>query len=380
MTTTNGVSASSKIDDNAFHNVSKNKRFKKVAYANLYITPPFCGFVISPKRVKEELDHCQRPIYFFDDDVDGLASFLLLYRYKREGKGFPVKVAGGIREDFIPKTQEYDKVFILDIPEVSQSFLDGVGKTTVWVDHHPTHKRKNALIYNPLLENPKAIRPTSLLCYDVVQQDVWVAAAGMVGDWVLDKKLVAKLAKEYPDLLSEKITDPGEALFNSQIGELSKMMNFFLKGSIRDIKKSIAMLTRIESPYELLKQTSESGKRLHKQYLNLNEEYVKLLAQAKKEVKKDHVAFSYKGNLSFTSELSNELLFLHPEKYIIVAREKSGEMRASLRGNNIRDALEKALQEVSGRGGGHPHACGVSIKKEEWKKFLQALCEGKQEG
>ena len=29
-------------------------------------------------KIREELDYCERPIYFFDDDPDGLTAFLLL--------------------------------------------------------------------------------------------------------------------------------------------------------------------------------------------------------------------------------------------------------------------------------------------------------------
>ena len=42
-------------------------------------------------EIREELDNCARPIFLYDDDQDGLCSFLLLYRYKREGKGMIIK-------------------------------------------------------------------------------------------------------------------------------------------------------------------------------------------------------------------------------------------------------------------------------------------------
>ena len=38
------------------------------------------------KQIKDELDNCQKPLFLFDDDPDGLSSFLVLYRYKKEGK------------------------------------------------------------------------------------------------------------------------------------------------------------------------------------------------------------------------------------------------------------------------------------------------------
>ena len=39
------------------------------------------------KEIKEHLDKAQNPIFFFDNDPDGLCSFLLLQRYCEKGKG-----------------------------------------------------------------------------------------------------------------------------------------------------------------------------------------------------------------------------------------------------------------------------------------------------
>jgi single-stranded DNA-specific DHH superfamily exonuclease len=67
------------------------------------------------------------------------------------------------------------------------------------------------------------------------------------------------------------------------------------------------------------------------------------------------------------------MIYKHPEKVVIIAREKSGEMKCSLRsGKNVVLAkmLEKALVGIEGYGGGHEQACGAVIKKEDFKQFL----------
>ena len=43
------------------------------------------------KLLQEELATAKCPLYFYDDDPDGLCSFLLLYRIHREGRGIIVK-------------------------------------------------------------------------------------------------------------------------------------------------------------------------------------------------------------------------------------------------------------------------------------------------
>ena len=59
------------------------------------------------KKIREELKNCQKPILFFHDDPDGLASFLLLYRYIKEGKGVVVKTYPRIDNKFVNKVEEY---------------------------------------------------------------------------------------------------------------------------------------------------------------------------------------------------------------------------------------------------------------------------------
>lgn len=84
--------------------------------------------MISLKQIKEELDNCKRPLFFFHDDTDGLASFLLLYRYKQEGRGVVVKYSTGLDETFVRKVDEYqpDKVFITDFHQMEDVFKEKV--------------------------------------------------------------------------------------------------------------------------------------------------------------------------------------------------------------------------------------------------------------
>ena len=37
----------------------------------------------------------------------------------------------------------------------------------------------------------------------------------------------------------------------------------------------------------------------------------------------------------------------------------------------IRTVLEKALEGVQGYGGGHEHACGANVKKEDFDRFIE---------
>lgn len=75
--------------------------------------------------------------------------------------------------------------------------------------------------------------------------------------------------------------------------------------------------------------------------------------------------------------LSNELLFEHPEKIIIIGREKNDEIMLSLRSGKVKivDKLQRALNGINGYGGGHDLACGACIKKDEFDKFIEQFRE-----
>src|SRR3989338_2337023 len=136
-------------------------------------------------QLKEHLDSCKNPLFFFDDDSDGLCSFLQLYRYKKEGKGIIVKTTPKLGNIFVKKVQEYqpDKIFILDIALVEQDFLDEVKVPVIWIDHHGPFERHNVSYFNPRVSNLEDNYPTSFLCYQAVEQEMWIAALGCVSDW-----------------------------------------------------------------------------------------------------------------------------------------------------------------------------------------------------
>src|SRR3989344_1279809 len=97
------------------------------------------------QQIREHLDNCKNPLFFFDDDQDGLCSFLQLYRYKGEGNGVIVKTTPKITPLFLRKVAEYspDKIFILDIAVVEQEFINEAKVPIVWIDHHGPFERHN---------------------------------------------------------------------------------------------------------------------------------------------------------------------------------------------------------------------------------------------
>ncbi|MBT5022181.1 DHH family phosphoesterase [Candidatus Woesearchaeota archaeon] len=341
------------------------------------------------KQILDELDHCNRPLYFFHDDTDGLCSFLLFYRYKLEGKGVCVKAQPIFDKRFFNIIQSYcpDKIFVVDVPQMDQDFIDELNRVVkvpiIWVDHHPPMKINGVKYFNPRIANESDGAPASKLCYDVVKkhrpEDLWIAVVGFVGDWTIQPDL-KDFAKQYPDLMSATVKKPEEALFNSGLSKVIKLMNFILKGNTKDVMKCVKILTRVTSPYEILNNETSQVHYLWKRFDEVNEVYEELLGEAVELFEKEKsklVVYIYKENkLSLSGDLSNELLYKFPEKVLIISRQKSGEMKMSLRSSGnilIPPILKKALEGVEGYGGGHEHACGACVKVRDFEKFLNSI-------
>jgi len=331
------------------------------------------------KKIRSYLKKSENPLFFFDDDPDGLSCFLLFWKYIEKGHGIMVKGNPKVGTEYLRKINEYhpDKVFILDKPQVSQDFIDKVNVPIIYIDHHPPNKLKGIHYFNPLLYDKKDNRPTCYWCYQVTKQDKWIAMTGIVGDWFLPEEVDKSFTKEYQKLLP-KVNDPGEARFNTDFGKLVKIFSFILKGSTAESMRCVRILTRVKAPEEILNQTTKEGKYIYKYYEKINSKYEKLLEKAKSklDLKEDIIIFTYPtGKDSFTGMLSEELTYMYPDKTIIIGRVKEDRVVMSLRSQkkDIRKAIEKSLPGINGYGGGHEHACGSNILKKDFPKFINRI-------
>jgi hypothetical protein len=333
--------------------------------------------MVSYTEIKKELDFCNEPVFFFDDDPDGLSSYLQLYKHKKQGKGIVVKSSPALPEAYASGIgEDNDKIFILDKPMVEKGFFEAAREKklpVIWIDHHePQPSHQNVKYFNPRIKGSNM--PVSLVCYNSVKQSQWIAAIGVIGDWFIPPFL-SELAAQFPDLIYPNIKKPEEALFKTPFGRLIKIFSFNLKGAKRDIDRSLAALIAIESPYEVLSQSTPEGKLVYRRYWRINEEYEFHLRTATASAKNSILFYIYDSSQSFTSDISNELLFRFPEKVIIVGKEKRGYVRMSIRSSRfiLPKILDKAIEGLDGYSGGHEHACGANVKLEQVDLFLENL-------
>ena len=327
--------------------------------------------------IRKSLDESENPLFLFDDDPDGLCSFLLLRSYTKKGIGLPIKMNPALDVEFLDliKDYEYDSIFILDKPVVSQEFIDAFSVPVVWIDHHPAIQRRGVRYFNPQTKGEGAPICTTTLCYQAVKGPIWIAALGSVSDWIIPDYF-EEFRKKYPDLVGAKKTVE-EVLFTTPFGKLSRIFSFLIKGQVDEVKEHLSLLLKIKEPMDILDKKTEAGRLLYDRIQSIEKEYDRLLKAALEVSAEDKLLFfSYiDTNLSLTSDLSNELLYKRSGNLIIIAREKDGKLMLSLRSDifSVREFLEDALKHVEGHGGGHKYACGAMISKQDLSKFLDIM-------
>ena len=324
-------------------------------------------------EIREVLDKSQNPVFFFDNDVDGLCSFLLLSRFSGKGKGVPIKSFPEMDETYIRKINEFgtDAIFILDKPQVSKRFFDEVEKMNlpvIWIDHH--------LIDN--LYIPKSINyynfsevPTTYLCYQVTEkeEDLWLAVCGCVADHYVPE-FYKDFVKKYPEL-AIKTKNAFEILYNAEIGKVARLMNSGLKDRVTNVMTMIRNLLGADGPYDVLEENSKN-RIMHNRFNYIDRKHQKFLAKAKEvgNSKDKLLFFQYGGDMSISSDLSNELSYLFPNKIIVVVYTSGAKANISARGKNVKDIILDSIRDFDGAtGGGHEDAVGAMIKTVDVEKF-----------
>ena len=331
------------------------------------------------EKIKKYVEKSENPLIFFDDDHDGLISYILLKKNYDKCKGIIVKAGMKDETIYFRKIKEYspDLILILDRAEISQELIDSVSVPIIWIDHHPLLDRKGVNYFNPRKYDSNDNRPTSFWCYNLVKNNLWVALVGIFGDYYLPVHLIENF--EYSELLENK-SNIEDILYTTKYGKLVKIFNFVLKGSTSEVRKNINMLCKLENPYELLDKKTPRGKYLYGFYEKINKTYKLLWEMAVKSSKdKKLLLFLYpESKISLSGLLSSELAYKYPDKLIMVGREKDSQLRFSLRGKNfmLPPLFKKAIEGLEGYGGGHDHAVGGNISMKDFPEFIKRIKEG----
>ena len=332
------------------------------------------------KKIKEELDNCKNPLFIFDDDPDGLSSFLMLRKYKETGRFIIVKTSPKLDKFFAERALKYepDKIFVCDIAMIDDDFFDKVKIPIIWIDHHkpaenvPSHCK----YFNPRIKEPDSYFPTSYLVYKALNKFPLIASVGCISDAMVPD-FISKVPQ---DLLNGK-KDVWDIRFNSDLGKLCSYFSFCMKGSTVKVNKIVNALTKVDDVTELIKQNQEDAVYVMKHVKKISETYDEIKEGVAK-VKSKNKLFVYiysNDKHSITKELANEVSYMHPDKIVMVGRDRAGTIKMSVRSKTvpILPIIEKIFStgNVRGYGGGHEYACGVVLENYDFDKFLEAFEE-----
>ncbi len=334
------------------------------------------------KKIKEHLLKAQNPIFFFDNDPDGLCSFLILQRYINKGVGIPIRSFPEMNVDYFRRIEEFksDYIFILDKPLVSKSFFEEVKRINlpvVWIDHH---KMDNLFVpedinyFNPCLNKEKTNEPTTYLCYKATEkkEDLWIALIGCISDR-FTPDFYEEFVKKYPDL-SFNSKDSFKIFYNSPIGTISNLMSYGLKDSTTNVNKMLKFLISVKSPYEILDESAKNIE-MHLKFNQISKKINKLVEKAISLNDQNKILFfQYGGDISISSDLANKLNYIFPDKIIIVVYFSGIKANISARGKDIKKLILKSLKDIPySTGGGHENAVGASMRIEDIEKFRENL-------
>ncbi|GIU68366.1 MAG: hypothetical protein KatS3mg001_216 [Candidatus Pacearchaeota archaeon] len=333
-------------------------------------------------EIKKALLNYQNPIFMFDNDQDGLCSFLLLRRFFGKGEGISIKSFPDLNKSYFKKVKEFssDCVFILDKPVVSGEFFEEIKNNRIpvfWIDHHHINLQnipKFVHYYNPLFNKKKGEEPVTYLSYQITKnkEDIWIAVIGCISDKFFPN-FYKEFEKKFPDL-TIKSKNPSDIFYKSPIGKIARILGFALNDKPSNVKSMIEFLINCKSPYEILNENQEN-KKIHKRFSEVYKKYEKLLLKAKSQVNKEKLLFfKYSGELSISGHLSNELIYNYPDKIVLVAYIKGLKTNISMRGKKSLKILLESIKGIEGAsGGGHEEAVGGQIPTNKLDEFKENL-------
>jgi len=345
------------------------------------------------EEIREHLDRAQNPLFFFDNDVDGLVSFLLLQRYLERGRGVAIKSFPGLSEAYFRKVEELrpDAIFILDKPLVDQEFIDRVeerGLPIIMIDHHDVEKANLKNYYNTFHESGLN-EPTSYLCQKITnkKEDLWLAVVGCIGDGYIPDFL-EDLEKQSPELVNILLDIPKEGdnlamsrkafqiLYNTTIGKIALIFDYALKDTVTNVVNMMRYLMRVKNAYDVLEENSKTKSFLDR-YKFIDNIVQKVVNKTENSIDKDTglLFFTYGGDMSLSQLIANQLFYKYPELVIVVGYTNGNVVNFSLRGKiDVRDMTLKAIKNIEGAtGGGHKNSTGAKMTSDNVSKFKENI-------
>lgn len=332
------------------------------------------------EEIRDQLEASQNPLFFYDNDADGLCAFLILRRALDRGRGIAIKSFPDLKGQYTKKVDELnpDTIIILDKAELSEEFANHAeekGIPILWIDHHESKTPKETIKKTSYYTSYPSSEPTSYIAQKIFNrsQDIWLGIIGCIGD-VYMPDFAEKFSEENPDLLPSN-EDAFVALQATTIGKIARKLNFGLMDTTTHIVQLIKYLFKAKNAYDLLEENA-STKQFHKRSGQLEEFFQKQIEKAESHFDENSkvLFFTYSGNTSMSSEISNRLAFNHKDCLIIVAFLRPEKANISVRGKGALKITKAATKDLLGAtGGGHENATGAMVPISDFEKFKENI-------
>jgi single-stranded DNA-specific DHH superfamily exonuclease len=335
-------------------------------------------------ELKALLQSAQMPVFLFDNDADGLCSFLIARRALGVGEGIPVRTYPSLDPAYVDKAVGYgaDMIVVLDKPFLSEVFITRViesGLPLVIIDHHaiPQPAWQNVYphcsVFNPALERNASAEPVSYILFRALGRadDLWLAGAGCIADHHLPD-FWEEVVERYPEY-AHAIKSPFEGYYETDLGRLAQSFNFGLKDSLSAVKKLLAHLIRCAGPSDVLGEQAPSSFRTKVQTLQTAlEQHVRDAGIPSEGM----IVYQYGGATSMSADIANKLSYRYSSSLIVVIYLNGATANVSLRGKNVQVLFEKILPAFpSASGGGHADAIGARLLARDVPQFINRLKE-----
>jgi single-stranded DNA-specific DHH superfamily exonuclease len=333
------------------------------------------------EEIREHLDDAKNPIFLFDNDPDGLCSFLLLRSYIGRGRGVAIKSLPGLDKTYFKKVEEFnsDYIFVLDKPLIDKEFLDLAEKKNiplVHIDHHQVERTPIVNYYNTFYSSGLS-EPVAYLCYNIAnkKEDMWISAIGCITDCYMPDYF-DEFKKNYPELIDGKTKTPFDILYTTSFGKICMIVSFGLRDATHNVVSMMKLMMNAKGPHDLIDENPKT-KSFLKRFEEVDEKYQRILKKAEECVEKDMIFFRYSGDMSINQYVANELLYHNPKKVVVVVYAKSSIANVSLRWDgDIRLATVNAIKDIEGAtGGGHEHASGARVPVDKLDLFKENLLQ-----
>jgi single-stranded DNA-specific DHH superfamily exonuclease len=174
-------------------------------------------------QIRDHLEKAQNPIFLYDNDVDGLSSYILLRKFGGKGKGVAIKSHPTIDIGYAKRVQELggDYVFVLDRHSLGKEFVQEISLLQipiVWIDHHDVEEENHTYSmlfrFNPMKNKKKSNESTTYLCYMATKrtEDIWLAMIGCIADHYMPD-IKEDFIEMYPHMLNRDIRSIRGSLF-----------------------------------------------------------------------------------------------------------------------------------------------------------------------